>query len=160
MCIIIDADTLACVFNKICSDHVNFKPVLQWINKSGFIVYGGSTYKRQLKAASSYWGIFIEYKKIRKAVEVDESLVDEFEKEAKKIIPAKKFDDPHLVAIVKVSGCKLLCSNDGKADKYIGNKKLYNRKENQHPPKIYRGLKHRHLLNDKNIVNIRNVINA
>jgi hypothetical protein len=65
------------------------------------------------------------------------------------------FNDKHLVAIVEVSNCRLICTNDEKAMPYIKNKDFY---ETVKPPKIYTGLRNEDLLNHTNIVTLRNVV--
>lgn len=160
MCIIIDANTFCSVFNTTSTKHYHFEPVYRWIiYGKGFLVYGGTTYKNELKNAATYLGLFVELKKSGKAVEVDEDLVDQEERTVYSIIKASStFDDGHLVAIVRISGCRLICTEDKSSDKYIKKKSLY--RKGQKPPAIYRYRSRRHvrLLCNKNIVAIRNAV--
>lgn len=157
MCIVIDMDVLSFIFNKDSSQHSDFKYVKYWIEKGkGFIVYGGTTYNNQLKQATKYLGIILELSKKGKTRKINKDLVDQNQREVDAIIRDPRCDDSHLIAIFRVSKCKLLCSNDRKSDTYIKNPSYY--LVNQRPPKIYRNRQHRHLLCSANIVSIRNCI--
>ncbi len=69
MCIIIDTNTLASVFNQASLNHSNFKPVLDWIySGNGKIVYGGTRYESEIK---NYLGIFNELNKMNRAIKVN-----------------------------------------------------------------------------------------
>ena len=41
-----------------------------------------------------------------------------------KAIADKDCDDHHIIAIVRISGCRLICSNDKRADRYIKDRRL------------------------------------
>jgi predicted nucleic acid-binding protein len=120
MCIVIDANTFAHVFNSSSKNHHEFKPVLDWIvYGKGKIVYGGTLYKKELRNAPKYFKLFLELSKSSKVVEVDMILVDKKEQEVAKLVNHPNFDDPHLIAIIIVSGCKLICSHDSKAYSFL-----------------------------------------
>lgn len=155
MCIVIDTNALAPVFNESCADHVQFSPIRDWIiDGDGFIVWGGSKYERELKKAVRYLRLFRLLKDSGKAVEVSKKLVNATEKSTKLKSKGTKCNDQHIISIFIVSGCRLLCSIDNSADKYIKNKTFYPKKHKI--PSIYRGLNQKHLLVKKNIVEIRN----
>jgi hypothetical protein len=60
MCIIIDANTFAAIFDPINKGHIDFKPVYDWIVFGrGKIVYGGKKYKSEVKNVSKYFGLFV-----------------------------------------------------------------------------------------------------
>ena len=148
MCIIIDICALAPVFESDCAKHPEFKPVLDWVlHGNGKIIYGGEKYKKELP--QKYRKIINELTKSRKAIEVDEDNVNKKTKEVQKIFRHRDFDDPHIIAITIVSGCRIICSDDDRAFPFFKMKQLYPNKFKR--PKIYSGLSNKKLLNDKNI---------
>ena len=154
MCIVIDANVFGSVFSDKACDHAEYKPVKDWVTEGGgFIVYGGTKYKNELRRATQYLAMFVELRKKGRVKKIADDLVDQDQAEIESIVKDTDFDDGHLVAIFRVSGCRLLCSNDARLDKYIKNRSLYLYK--QRPPSIYRGKKHRRLLCNKNIVHLR-----
>ena len=156
MCLVLDSNILHNVFDVNSKDHSSFKPVLNWLykNKRTCLVYGGTKYKSELKRNSKYLSYISELKRNKKVKEVKDRLVDIEEKRVKDYVNSEQFDDPHIVAIFRVSHCKVLVSNDKRADKYLKMKSLY---ETGRKPSIYRNENHEHLLNEDNIVNIKNV---
>jgi predicted nucleic acid-binding protein len=157
MCLVIDANVFSSVFNGLSSDHAEYEPVLAWITQGrGFIVYSGSKYKKELAQAHRYLQLFIELRKQGKVVEVNAVLVDQHEVVVNQLAGTKKCNDAHIIAIFRVSGCRLLCSNDQLSDKYIKNPALYLKR--QKPPLIYRSVQHVHLLRNEHIVRIRNAM--
>lgn len=157
MCIIIDTNTFASVFLHNSSDHADFKLVYEWIkNGKGKMVYGGSTYKKEL-SKTKYIHIFTEFSKQRKTIKIDDREVDTREEIVKSLETDADFDDAHIVAIVGVSNCRLICTKDSRAHVFIKKRKLYPKKVSI--PRIYSNPKHKHLLCDSNIVNLKCVCN-
>ncbi len=154
MCILIDINVLASVFVASAKDHDEFEPVYDWIlHKNGKIVYGGTTYNKELRKTKKFVPIFRRLKDKRKVVELSNSeKVDEIEKKVISIVNDKKFNDPHIIAIIAVSKCKIVCTRDGESEEFIKNKKLY--PQGLKPPKIYKQKSNKNLLNDNNIVEI------
>jgi hypothetical protein len=157
MCLIVDTNVFHSVFRTDACDHADFAPVLDWImNGPGFLVYGGTKYNEELKRAPRYLSIFIELKKQRRVKEVKGVLVDKQEQIVRHLVDSDKCDDFHIIAIFRVSGCILFCSNDARADCFIKDKRLY--EKGQKPPSIYRKRTHRKLLIPANIITIRNLV--
>lgn len=158
MCIVLDANVFSCVFNPKDIDHVEFRPVRNWIYRGpGFLVYGGTEYKQQLRKCPNYLSYFNELSKKRKTKEVNHKLVDKQQAIVNELMgPHDDCDDTHIIAILRVSGCRLFCSKDAKADRYITDKRFYTAK--QRPPKIYRSGKHKNLLCSAYIVMIKNLV--
>ena len=79
MCIVIDINTLASVFNESSAEHQNFKPVFDWImnGNRAVIVYGGSKYRKELERAGKYRKLFIELRNAGKTCEIDSQVVDD-----------------------------------------------------------------------------------
>ena len=149
MCIVIDTNSLSCVFNPINSEHDDFKPVLNWIAKGkGKIVYGGTSYEKELETAYKFVKIFSEFQKSNKVVVIEKVAVDNKEKEYKALVKHKDFDDHHIVAIIAISGVKLVCTNEKRAIPFLTNKQFYARGKK---PKIYTSKKNANLLCDSNI---------
>lgn len=143
MCIVIDINTLAPVFEK---DN-EFLPVFDWIhNGKGKIVYGGSKYLDELPA--KYHPIFKSFKDANKAHYIDSSKVDEKTSWVTSTVVDKKFNDQHIVALLLVSKCKLICSRDIESYPFLQHSSFFTQKTK---PKIYKGLGSKKILSDNNI---------
>lgn len=149
MCIVVDANAASKVFKKNNAEHAEFKPVLDWImTGKGKLVTGGETYLEELVG---YLSFFSELNRINKQVSICNKLVDTKKDELIIQINDKKCDDPHIIALLAVSGCKVLCSGDKRSFEYIKTKSFY---PDQEIPKIYTSSKNKNLLNDYNLVDI------
>lgn len=147
MCVVIDV----CAFNDVFKkESETFIPVRKWLFKGkGRMVFGGSTYERELKKMAQYIPIIAELRRAGKVVIIDRDAVDESEDRVRRMEPNPDFDDQHLVAIVDESGCRVICTLDARADRYLCQARFYLKSRK---PKIYRQSSHSHLLCDKNIV--------
>ena len=151
MCIIIDANTLPSVFDSNAANHIEFKHVLDWINNGkGKLVYGGTKYKQELNR--NYLKLFSIYSRARKAVLCNDGEVDAETKKVAAVIQHPDFDDPHLVALLRVSGCKLICSLDERAYTYFHHKSFFTPASTR--PKIYKSSRNADLLCDENIAEV------
>jgi hypothetical protein len=151
MCIVIDSNTVAALFDPNNLEHAELEPVHDWIFKGkGKVVYGGTTYRREVfERQRRYNGLFEELRRQRKVVQAPTDEVDRAETRIKAAEPSPDFDDAHLLAIHDISGCLLLCSKDARADRFLKKRTLY---AHGGPPRIYRKAKdHRALLCDDNI---------
>lgn len=152
MCIVIDTNTLASVFDKYSENHDVFKPVFEWIfNDKGKIVFGGSKYKSELKKSYRYLKLFGQLSKINKIVEINDYEIDCYQAILEEKIKHRDFDDPHLVSILHISKCKLICTNEKRAIPFILNKDFYDK---GFKPKIYSRKSNCNLLNINNIATI------
>lgn len=153
MCLIIDTNTFASVFNEGCQDHEEFSPVKTWIMEGkGKAIFGGSTYRKELKEALSYLKLFNTLKDIGKACEVPQEDVDEVEIQLKQLESHRDFDDAHIVAIAIVSKINLICSKDSRSHPFLKDRRFY--PKGMKRPKIYTGKKNASLLTDKNAATI------
>jgi hypothetical protein len=153
MCVIIDACSVASVFNKEAQQHKSFIPILRWITVgNGRIVYGGSKYKAELRRLKQYLGIILELYKQGRVVMIPDKPVDRYAKKIKLELADQEFNDEHLVAIVAISRCHIVCTDDKKAHPYLQRRSLY--PKGVKPPKIYSSASHVKLCCDKNIVSI------
>ena len=150
MCLIIDINTLSKVFNKNDSEHQEFRPVLLWIiNGKGKAVYGGKKYIKEL-GGTRYRSLFTQLRIAQKAVLIDNKEVDKQMNRINRLLNHRKFDDSHIVAIVNASGCRLVCTNDTRSERYLMDKDLYEKPIK--PPLIYKRKKQaRTLLTDRYI---------
>lgn len=153
MCIIIDTSAFASVFNPNSQNHNQFEPVLDWIVFGrGKIVYGGAKYLEELTRAQKYLRLFTELDRQGKIVHINDEEVDREQQRIEELIGDPDFDDPHLVAIVSVSRCNLICSEDRRAYPFLKDRQLY--PKGCKPPKIYSSRKHKALLIDANIARV------
>ena len=153
MCIIIDASAWSSVFKTTSKEHPEFSPVFDWVTVGkGKVVYGGTKYKRELARATQYAKLFAELGKAGRTALVDDQKVDQEQRILEETSLLQDFDDPHLVAIVIVSHCKLICSKDSTAYPFFQDKTLY--PEGVERPKIYSRYSNKSLLVDENIAAI------
>ncbi len=156
MSIVVDTCALAPVFNPECCGHPEFKPVYDWILEGrGQVVFGGSKFKTELVKAGRYLRLFAQLKTAGRAVEIRADLVDARETELIAMTLGTDCDDQHIIAILCVSGCRLVCSLDGRSYDFIKCKRYY--PKNRGLPKIYSSSKNIGLLCDRNRVRLRNV---
>jgi|SRR5579872_2883589 len=135
MCALIDSCVLSKVFNRNDAEHKPFKAISRWISEgAGAIVYGGSTYAKQL-GTGRYLELFSKLRAAGRAFPVDGNAVDKRERLLKKMIPDKNFDDPHLIAIIGLSKCCILCTTDVRFRPYFKRKDLY--PQGVKIPKVY-----------------------
>jgi predicted nucleic acid-binding protein len=154
--LVVDTNTFSSISNADSNDHNEFKPILQWIKnaKGACFVYGGSKYKEELLKVRSMIFLLDQFKKANKVVTIDGALIDAYEAKLKTINHQEAFNDKHLVAIIEVSNCRLLCTKDEAAMPFIKDEQFY---ETSSPPKLYSGARNRDLLISGNIVALRNV---
>ncbi|MGY2201060.1 hypothetical protein [Pseudomonas gingeri] len=156
MCIVIDINTFHSVFDENSERHLHFRSVLNWIiNGKGKIVCGGTKYFQELEKLKRYIKLFNQLKKSGKVVFVDDHSVDSKEKELKELCKDSDFDDPHIVALLIESGCKLICSEDVRSYPYIKRKEWF--PKGSTPPKIFcikSSAKAQRILSDHNIAEI------
>ena len=94
MCIIIDTNILNEVFNPKNQNHLEFKPVYEWIiNGKGKVVYGGTKYITEIP--KKYLEIFKLLKTVGKAHLVNSESVDIAAASATEKIEHPDFDDQH-----------------------------------------------------------------
>ena len=152
MCVIVDANTLSCVFSDDAQKKHQFNPVLKWVlqGKGKFII-GGSKYLSELtkvKAALEFLTL-LKTKTKDKVVVLERDKVDMLQKKIEAIVNDKKFDDPHLPAMVIVSHCMVICSLDARSVEFVTRSDLYPR--GVKVPRYYTGVHNSDLLCDKYI---------
>lgn len=151
MCIVIDTNVLPSVFKVDSTNHAQFKPVKDWIIKGkGKVVFGGSKYLAEIK--EKYLVLFSELKKAGKAIYIPNDIVDKQEEIVNAMIVHPDFDDPHLVALLRVSKCKLICSLDKRAFPYFRHSQFFRLAADR--PRIYSSITNASLLCDRHIADI------
>lgn len=157
MCIVVDINTLAPVFNEQCQDHAAFAPVRMWIlYGKGCLVYGGTKFKNELVRALRYLKLIRKLKDAHKACEIDATVVDAKETVVIEQTEGTDCDDQHIIALLSVSGCMLFCSADGRAVPYLHDRRFFpNRRQR---PRVYRSARNADLLSDKFLVVLRHVV--
>jgi hypothetical protein len=152
MCIIIDTCTIHSVFDPESSKHDQYVPVRDWVTlKRGKILIGGAKYRNELKS-KKLTRLFAEFERRRALVRIDDKLVDDFAILLKKKIKDSDFDDEHLVALVAVSKCRVICTDDARAMPYLKQSHLYPAGTKR--PKIYRSPRNANLCCDQNIADV------
>ncbi|RZS90621.1 hypothetical protein [Aquimarina brevivitae] len=148
MAIIIDANCVANVFSKKSAKHRDFKPVLNWILLGkGLMIYGGSQYKKELTKTSKYLPIIRLLKDVGKAIEGDTIDIDEYQVVVEDLKDDIDFDDTHLPAIVVVTKCRIICSEDCRSIPFVQDSKYY--PKGFKTPVYYTSIKNKKLLTDK-----------
>jgi len=150
MCIVIDLNRIPSVLNPDVSDHSEFEPILDWIDRrNARIVYGGTKYKAELQRMPKYLGVLSERKRAGQVYEVDDQNVDGVEQQIKGITQGTHFNDQAIVAIVIVSNCRFICSSDQEAHPFFKSKDLY--PPHFKRPIIYSNRKHKAKLNHRHV---------
>lgn len=147
MCIVVDPPLFIPMFKTSDPEHTNFSPVLSWVKSGrGKFVMGGTKYSDELKKVKSILTVLTELEKRGKIIRADDKKVDEAVQVVKKIKPTADFDDPHLVAIVRVTLCKLICVRDPRSHRFLRDPLLYS--QTTHRPSLYTRPKNQSLLCD------------
>jgi hypothetical protein len=156
MCLVIDANCFALVFEPRTRGHEKFVPVLNWITKgSGRMIYGGTKYNTELGRATKVLGIVKELSTQRRTVQLPNASVDRIAAALKVKFPEPAFDDEHIAALVIASRCCVVCTNDEVAASYFKRVDMFSDYADVERPKIYKGDKrHKKLCCDQNIVKI------
>ena len=126
MCIVVDINTLAPLFNENCNQNEDFRPVKDWIDKGhGFLVFGGTHYKRELSRTYRYLRLIRQMKDSGHAVAIRDDIVDSEEVRLIEMTKDTDCDDQHIIALLGSSRCPLFCSKDYRSYRYIRDKSLF-----------------------------------
>ena len=109
MCIIVDASVAAGTF--LNPPHPNAEPVIRWIEQQdGKLVFGGRL-TQELYVIEKARRYLREASRRGDAIQIPNALVDEEEAEIEKSGICRS-DDAHVIALARVSGARVLYSND------------------------------------------------
>ena len=138
MCLIVDANCFSQVFDTQDKKHHSFIPVYNWLftGHGGGLIYGGEKYKKEVDLRrSKYRPLIVELEKMGRLFEVCNKCVNEIAAELKAAVPDKNFDDEHILALVIVSRCRVVCTEDKVAISFLKDTSLYPKGVN--PPVFY-----------------------
>lgn len=154
MCVVIDSCCLAMVFDSSNEKHLSFIPILDWINGSGCMIYGGSKYNLELRRLPKYLSLVAELRKTQRAIPVPDAEVDSIAVELKKKFPNPEFNDEHIAALVIASRCGVVCTIDKPATAYLRSVEVFTGRDMSRPS-IYSGHRdHKKLCCNQNLVGI------
>jgi hypothetical protein len=110
VCVIIDADVASLVFRY--PPDLDFAPVFNWLTdplRNGCLAYGGrlTGQLRQIGVVRR-WLVQLD-----RAGRAHKSSDEEVTDEEQSVTPLCKSDDPHIIALARISGARTLCSRDG-----------------------------------------------
>ena len=150
MCIVVDPPSFIPMFKATDPCHADFKPILEWVTGGpAKFVFGGSQYQAELFAVRSVLPLLLEMEKRGKIVRASSAEVDAEVLVVRDLEPSADFDDPHLVAIVRLTGCRLVCLRDARAHRFVRSSSLYARPNAR--PKLYTRAAHHRLLCQDNL---------
>lgn len=133
------------MFKSTDPNHADFVAVRQWVVEgTGKFVMGGTKYKAELMAVKSVVPFLAELERKGKVVRKRDADVDADEAAVKAIEPANDFDDPHLVALIRLTGCRLICIRDPRAHRFLRSPRFYRSKKER--PRLYTRTKNGALL--------------
>ncbi len=135
--LIVDANILGLFFQD-----KEFTPAYKAIKeKRWMIAYGGTKQLGEYKKAITFLSLSVELGRSGRAIIEDSEEVD---KQMTTVVKICKSNDPHIIALAKVSGARLLCSHDEALGSDFTNVKLIKPRG-----KVYKDASHAHLLNYK-----------
>ncbi len=138
MCVIVDANLAARVFGgKSLEDYL---PLLNWLDSpEGGLVYGGHLASELFRVEQARRWLRTRIQSGR-ARAVEPAKVEAEEKKVRRL--ACRSDDPHVLALARVSGARTLCSEDRALQEDFGNPKLISKPRGA----VYTKASHSHLL--------------
>lgn len=111
MCIIIDANLAFCIFTPVPEDE--FRPVFDWLHapdKNGCVVYGGKLYE-ELSSRTESRRYLLRLAQAGRARLIPEGILQPEEEELTRGGHCQS-NDPHVIALARVSEAGTLCSHD------------------------------------------------
>lgn len=157
MCLIVDANAVAAVLDEKNADHVEFRPVNQWLFfGKGKFVYGGKKLRQELSKLARYRSVLVELQRKGKTVLLDDGPIDARQEKITDELKRRgiaegdrRFNDAHLVAVVAVSGVRVVCTKDASSFRFLRDASFYDRSTDR--PKLYTRSRNADLLCDQNI---------
>jgi hypothetical protein len=141
LCLIIDANKTADFVNEPA--HEDHQPIRRWITEQGGVLaLGGRLFAEQKRIAKAQ-RLFAEWVRAGRAFLYRSAEVDQEESD---VVGSGlcKSDDPHVIALARVSGARVLFSNDRDLGADFANLALVPRPQG----KIYKNVTHAHLLDN------------
>jgi hypothetical protein len=145
MCLIIDANSLSEFFVK-----PDYLPAYKWIaHGAGKVIIGGTKYENELARCEAALDLIVELGRKGKTRKLEDSLVDEKQEEVEARSDLES-DDPHIIAMVILSKCRVVCTNDRGLQKDF--KKQFRKRFGVAKPRTYKGVAQKGVLTAKHIV--------
>lgn len=139
MCVIVDANVAHLVFRTEPSP--DYEPLIHWLfRQDGKLVLGGRNRQELEKVGMAFFAIRRLAVAGRTAVQPDDE-VNEEERSVRKGGRCRS-DDPHIIALARVSGARTLCSADQDLHTDFTDPELVDSPRGQ----VYQNATHRHLL--------------
>jgi len=139
LCVIVDASVAALVFAE--SPDPDFLPVFEWLhNGKGHLVFGGRLADELLRM-NAPWGYVLQLWRRGRASRVDDQEAVAEEKLVRGTGLCES-DDPHVIALARLSGARTLCSRDKKLHEDFKKKQLIDKPRGV----VYQAAGHRNLL--------------
>jgi predicted nucleic acid-binding protein len=144
MCVIIDANVASRVFAVPCED--DFAPLWDWIGRrNGRLVFGGEN-ATELGRLTKVRARVREMWRAGQALEVGRTYVDAEMRTVARLAICRS-NDPHVIALARASGARILCTNDQDLESDFKNLALVPRPKG----KIYKNASHERLLGHNSI---------
>lgn len=142
MCLILDTNR----FGEALAEPVPpaYAPLLRWLldpQGTGTLVLGGTKYRKEIGLHQRARRFFIEQVRAGRAIAIDDVAIDAEEKrlQAEKACAS---DDEHVIALARVSGARVVCTEDQALWGDIKNKALLDSPRGR----VYRTAEHADLL--------------
>lgn len=140
MTVIVDANCTGLVFST--PPHAEFQPIVEALMSSKLkLVIGGKKLKKEYAANHVALRFWKALDRAGKSKNIDDNAVDD-EEEALKLLNVLKSDDPHVLALARISGTRLLCSHDQNLHDDFCNKSLIDKPRGS----VYQNSSHKHLI--------------
>lgn len=120
MCLIVDSNSVCAVFLKTKPKFEELRRAVE--AKRAKIIYGGKL-THEYRQVYSFWRLLIALDRQGSARQVDNDQVD---RETARLMATGgcKSNDPHVIALARVGGARLICSEDRKLQKDVRNPNL------------------------------------
>lgn len=153
MAVVVDPPLFIPMLKTSDPRHQEYFDIKNWVvNGKAKFVIGGTQYKNELSRIESILKLLIELDKRNKIYRISDNSVDEDVVNLKRLEPSADFDDPHLVALIRLSHAKIICVNDPRSHKFLKRNDFYDNPKLR--PKLYTGSRNKRLLNDSNLSGI------
>ncbi|MBI5723073.1 MAG: hypothetical protein HZA50_03865 [Planctomycetes bacterium] len=137
MCLIIDTSLSAMIFQTPTPKE--FSPILKWLNsRKGQLVIGGKNRKEICKVGKALENIA----KWKEAGGIIREFSDNKVEAEEKSLPKIRSNDPHVIALARISRARTLCAEDKELEADFTNTKIIPSPQGM----IYKNENHAHLL--------------
>ncbi len=139
MCLIVDANLASLIFGEPASS--DFQPIIAWLTspqQEGRLVFGGhlAIELSKVNAARRFVKVLLQAGRARFIP------AGALENETNRLRGVCSSNDPHVIALARVSGARILCSRDKTLHQDFSNTKLISRPRGH----VYQRAQHKHLL--------------